>query len=83
MNRTAADPLDAFVFADVVLPLPVGRLVRWADIRPDVLARMAARGAVLFGPSDAAKAYPDLFPTQKAARKALERARGLISATIP
>jgi hypothetical protein len=61
-----------FVFADVVLPLPVAQLVRWVDIRPDVIRRMLARIA-LFGPADAARAYPDLFPSPDAARMALKR----------
>lgn len=83
VNRTAETPLDVFVFADVVLPLPVTRLVRWEDIRPNVLERMAARGAVLLSPSDASKAYPDLFLTPDAARMALKRGEEGISRTSP
>ena len=76
VRRTAIDPVMMFVMADVVLPLPVTALTRWADLRLDVVSRMRARGAVLFGPTDAAKAYPDLFPTAEAAKKALQRAGG-------
>jgi hypothetical protein len=76
VNRTAADPLDVFLFADVATALPVARMVRWVDLRPSVLERMAARGLVLFGPTDAAKVYPDLFPSAEAARKAVGRAEG-------
>ena len=85
INRSAGTPLDVFIMADVVLPLPVHRLVRWADLRLDVVARMLARGALLFSASDAARAYPDLFPTPEAARKAIQRAeveKG-ISRTFP
>jgi len=74
INRTAETPLDVFVMADVVVPLPVNRLVRWIDVRLDPIARMAARGAIFSSPTDAAKAYPDLFPTNEAAKKALQRA---------
>jgi hypothetical protein len=74
VNRTADNPLDVFVLADVVLPLPVSRVARWADVRPDVIGRMLGRGAALTGPADAAKAYPDLFPNPDAARKAISRA---------
>ena len=77
VRRTAADPVMVFVMADVVLPLPVNRLSRWADLRLDVMARMRARGAILFSPSDAARAYPDLFPTTKAAEHAIKRAGGI------
>jgi hypothetical protein len=74
VNRDGASPLSVFVFADVVLPLPVAQLVRWVDIRPDVIGRMVARGVALFSPTDAARAYPDLFPSPDAARMALKRA---------
>jgi hypothetical protein len=74
VNRTTDNPLDVFVLADVVLPLPVSRVARWADVRLDVVGRMLARGAALAGPADAAKAYPDLFPNAEAARKAISRA---------
>ena len=48
-------------------------MVRWADIRPGVLQRMAGRGLVLLGATDAARIYPDLFPTPDAARMAIQR----------
>jgi len=74
INRDASTPLTVFVMADVVLPLPVHRIARWADLRLDVMWRMLARGVVLLGATDAAKGYPDLFPTPEAARKAIQRA---------
>lgn len=75
VNRDASTPLDVFVLADVVLPLPVTRLVPWDHVRPGVLARMLARGVVLRNPTDAHKAYPDLFATPKAAEHAIARAK--------
>jgi hypothetical protein len=52
---------------------PVTRMARWVDVRPDVIGRMLARGAALGSAVDAAKAYPDLFPSAEAAKKALQR----------
>lgn len=75
VNRDEGSPLTVFVCADVVLPMPLARLVQWDDVCPDVLSRMRARGAVLLGPSDAARVYPDLFPTVEAAKKALQGAK--------
>lgn len=75
VNRTAANPLRVYLLADVVVPLPIACLSRWQDVKPDVCERMRARGGrVLDGsPTDAWRAYPDLFPTPEAARKALAR----------
>lgn len=73
VNRTATSPIDVFVMADVILPLPVNRLVRWEDIRLNVVMRMLGRHGALFSPVDAHRAYPDLFPSPDAARMALGR----------
>jgi hypothetical protein len=71
-----ANPLDVFVMADVVLPFPVNRIVRWKDVCPGIVDRMVARGVILTGGTAAAKAYPDIFPNgADAARKALKRAQ--------
>jgi hypothetical protein len=74
INRTAETPLDVWVMADVCLPLPVNELVKWADVRLNPIQQMAARGAVIFSPADAVKACPDLFSTEEAAKKAIQRA---------
>jgi putative DNA primase/helicase len=77
LNRTAANPLDVWLLAgDLVAPLPLDSLTRWDDAAPGPSARMAARGVVLESGSDAARAYPDLFPTAEAAKKALQREKG-------
>jgi hypothetical protein len=74
VNRTAEKPLAVFVMADVVLPFPVSRVVRWEDVRPGVVERMLARDVAYLSPIDAHKAYPDLFPAGVgAAKKALQR----------
>ncbi|MCO6415139.1 hypothetical protein JYK14_02970 [Siccirubricoccus sp. KC 17139] len=72
INRTAADPLDVWLLAgDVIAPLPLDTLSEWQAPGPS--ARMAAQGVVLASPADAARAYPTLFPTPEAAKKALQR----------
>jgi putative DNA primase/helicase len=75
INRTAANPLDVWLLAgDVVVPLPLDSLTSWQDAAPGPVDRMAARGVVLTSPSDAARAYPDVFPKgEKSAREALRR----------
>jgi hypothetical protein len=45
INRTAANPLDAWLMADIVTPLPITEMLRWADIRPDCLQQMAPRAS--------------------------------------
>ena len=76
VNRTAANPLKVWLHADVAISLPITRMVRWADIRLNVMERMASRGLVLFGAADASRIYTDLFPTPKAAEHAISRAKG-------
>jgi hypothetical protein len=73
-NRTAETPLDVWVFGQVIHPYPVADISRWNDVALNPVERMAARKAALMGATDAAKAYPDLFPTAEAARKAIHRA---------
>jgi hypothetical protein len=36
VNRDATRPLNVFVLADAALPVPVTKVIRWTDIRPDV-----------------------------------------------
>ena len=80
VNRTAATPLVVFVHAGVVVPLPVKRVVRWADVRLDVHQRMAARGFVTDSGTDAWRLYPDLFRSPACAWTATKRG---ISLTFP
>jgi putative DNA primase/helicase len=82
VNRTADKPMALFFMAGVLVPMPVKQIIRWPDTRLTVQQRMAARGLVTDSPTDAAKLYPDLFPTSEAARKAMDRAEG-ISRTVP
>jgi hypothetical protein len=71
--RTEANPLDVYVFANTVLPLPLESLSPWVDARPNVVEIMLSRQGALLSPVDAVKVYPDLFSTADAARMAIKR----------
>ena len=79
INREAANPVRVWIMADVVTPLVVDELLDWRELAPSAVERMACRGIVLASPADAAKAFPDLFPTIEGAKKAFQRAK--LSAT--
>jgi hypothetical protein len=72
INRGADNPTTIHVLANVLLPMPLNRLVRWQDVRLTPIQRMAARGLVLTSPSDMTAFFPDLFSTRRAAKWALE-----------
>jgi hypothetical protein len=68
VNRTPQNPVEAFVILDdLTLPVPVDAVAHVADIEPNEIDEMMARGLVLEWPADAAKLYPDLFKDRKAA----------------
>ena len=52
----------------------VDEVVELADIEPGAIDHMIARGLVPQLPTDAAKLYPDLFPSRSAAKMAYHRA---------
>ncbi|WP_245866856.1 bifunctional DNA primase/polymerase [Oceaniglobus roseus] len=74
VNRTAQDPLEVHVLADVALPLAIDRLTAWDVERPDVVQRMLLAGIAVDSPADAAALHPELFSDEKQAQKAFERA---------
>jgi hypothetical protein len=68
VNRTAQNPVEAFVILDdLALPIPVDAVVHVADVEPNEIDEMMARGLVPEWPTDAARLYPDLFKNRKAA----------------
>lgn len=74
VNRTAADPLDVFVLTDVPLPLPVDRIITANDLELTIAeAQLAAGGAAFATPAHALAAYPDMWKSPDAARKAFQR----------
>ena len=74
VNRTAANPLEVQVLADVALPLVHDRVLAWEAVVPDIIQRMLLAGLAVDSPSDAAVLHPGLFSDEKQAQKALERA---------
>ncbi len=75
VNRTADRPLEVVVLSDAVLPVPVDRFASPDEaLRTTAKDEMLALGGVAFEDATAAhKAYPDLWPTIEAAKKALQR----------
>jgi putative DNA primase/helicase len=73
VNRGAADVLQIDILTNVVLPIEVDEVTTWNRIQPSLAQIMRARGAVPIGYADMAMAYPDLFSSADAARKALSR----------
>jgi hypothetical protein len=73
VNRSADSPLDIYVLADVVLPMPV-ELVPWADVEPNPIEQMlVAKACAALSATDAAKLFGDMFSGMESARRALER----------
>ncbi len=79
VQRTAEKRATIIVLNDCVLDTPVDELFD-ADLffRVSPQERMLAEGGVAFeSPVDAVKFYPELWPSVKAAQKALERSKSM------
>ena len=74
VNRTAANPLEVHLLADVALPLVHDRVLAWETVVPDVFQRMLLAGMAVDSPADAVALYPGLFTNEKQAQKKFERA---------
>ncbi len=74
VNRTAQNPLEVHVLADVALPLVCDQLTTWDVERPDVLQKMLLAGVAVDSPTDAAALHPGLFANAEQAKKAFGRA---------
>ncbi len=76
VNRNEENPLDVFIMTDVPLPLPLGKTIHADDLRATCEALMLAEGGIAFeSATAAAMAFPDLWPTAEAAKKAMQRER--------
>jgi len=74
VNRTAQNPVEAFVILDdVTLPVPVDAVEHVTDIEPNEIDAMVERGVVPEWPADVARLYPDLFKSGKAAEHKYRR----------
>ena len=71
VNRSAANPVEVYiVLNDMTLPIAVDEVVQFGDLEPTKIDSMIERGLVPQWGADAAKLYPDLWPTAQAAQKA-------------
>jgi putative DNA primase/helicase len=74
VRRGPEDPLEVLVLTDAVLAEPVDELLTDADLTVTPADLMLAEGGIAFEDGGAAaKAYPQLWPNQMAAKKALQR----------
>lgn len=71
VNRTPDTPLAIDVLANVCLPLTVSEVVNWSP--PGEEFEMLAEGIVLESAADMSTAWPDVWPTDGAARVWLHR----------
>ena len=76
IRRAGDDPVEIVLVTSVPVLPHVDALVPWADLVPGHAAVMAARGFVPCNAADMARAYPDLFKNQKAARNWKNRQNG-------
>ena len=73
VNRTADNPLEVQVLADVALPLVHDKLTPWDLICPDVFQRMLLAGIAVDSPVDAATLQPQLFGSADMAESLFRR----------
>jgi len=73
VNRTAQNPLDVHILADVALPLVHDRIVPWDSIQPGIFERMLLEGEAVDSASDAFALYPEMFSSLEQARKTFQR----------
>jgi putative DNA primase/helicase len=77
VRRGPGDPLEVLVLTDAVLAEPVDELLTDADLAVTPADLMLAEGGIAFADGGAAaKAYPQLWTNQMAAKKALQRVSG-------
>ncbi|SEN72696.1 Bifunctional DNA primase/polymerase, N-terminal [Loktanella fryxellensis] len=74
VNRTAQNPLDVHILADVALPLVHDRIVPWDSIQPGIFERMLLEGAAVDSPSDAFALHPQMFSSLEQAKSVFRRA---------
>jgi hypothetical protein len=67
VNRTAENPLEVHVLADVALPIAHDRVQPWELVCPDIVQQMLLAGLAVNSAADATKLHPRLFATYAAA----------------
>ena len=74
VNRTADNPLDLHVLADLALPLVHDEVVAWETVAPDLFQQMLLGGVAVDSPADAALLHPVVFSSAHQAKLAFDRA---------
>jgi len=75
VNRSADKPVEVYmILHDTTVPIAVDAVIEFGDLEPTKIDSMIERGLVPQWGADAAKLYPDLWPTAQAARKEYSRA---------
>lgn len=74
VNRTATNPVEVHVLANLALPLVYDSITPWDCVVPDIAQRMLLSGIAVDSPTDAAALHPELLGSDEQAKKAFERA---------
>ena len=70
VNRSADDPLEVHVLADVALPLVHDAILAWEAVQPDLFQRMLLAGIAVDSPTDAAQLHPRCSPARSRRKRA-------------
>jgi hypothetical protein len=74
VNRTVDQPLEVTIYGSTPIPFPLDEIVTADDVEPGPVERQLAAGGIAFtGGAAAFRAYPGLWPTQRAATVAIQR----------
>jgi hypothetical protein len=73
VNRTAADPVDIDILADVFLQIKIDRVEHWKV--PSAYIEMVRTGLGVESPDHMTKAWPDVWRNERAAKRALADGR--------
>jgi hypothetical protein len=76
VNRTASNPLEMDILANVDLPVTVAKVASWDSEGISEFVEMLAEGIILTSPADMAKCWPELWATPKAAEHDIARSAG-------
>ena len=82
VNRTAENPLEVHVLADVALPLVHDQVLAWETVAPDLVQRMLLAGIAVDSPADAAVLHPAPVRQRGAGEEGVRAARDLRDKTL-
>ncbi len=74
VNRTADNPVEVHLLADVALPLEHDQVISWELVCPDIFQQMLLGGMAVDSATDAALIHPGLFGSADMAESVFRRA---------